>query len=420
MRWGTKAIGAALVALAFAALWLPAVAAAAPTLSDGFAGRSTESGLPVVASGSNVGAGREMGEPVLKPLAPAGHSVWLEWEATDTGFVTISTCGSGIPTVLGIYEGADFEHFAEVRSVANFAGPECTPMEDGVTFKAQEGVKYEVVVDGNAFFVPPAAPSTGEGPISLRIEATPPPPNDDFANGTVLTGRITEEPGGARFYFVNELGYNWGATREPGEPVHAGGLGGASVWYRWTAPETGTALISANSIGPWVRFAVYTGSGFGSLEQLFGGVYSVQMPVVAGTTYWIVVDGEPEGGTGEMGTFLVGASMRLAPNPGVPSSASATSARPDTVAPRTSIGKRKVRSKAGSASFSFGADETGSTFRCKLDARKAARCTSPKGYAGLAPGPHTFKVYAVDAAGNADPTPATVRFSIARPRRGQK
>jgi hypothetical protein len=148
------------------------------------------------------------------------------------------------------------------------------------------------------------------------------------------------------------------------------------------------------------------------------------MHVIGGATYWIVVDGEPEGGTGAMGTFTLSATMVLAPSPPGPGGgASASVAAPagyDTTAPGTTIGKRQVRSRARSARFAFAADEAGSTFRCRLDGHKPIPCGSPKSFTGLAWGPHTFKVYAVDPAGNADPTPATVRFSIVRPRQGQK
>ena len=48
----------------------------------------------------------------------------------------------------------------------------------------------------------------------------------------------------------------------------------------------------------------------------------------------------------------------------------------------------------------------GSTFQCSLDSTTAyTACSSPKDYSGLAPGSHTFRVRAIDAAGNVDATP---------------
>lgn len=421
MRWGIKVGFAAAAALVCVAL--PAVASAA-TLKDGFAERETVQGLPAVVSGSTVGAGKEVGEPVLKPLSPAGHSVWLEWEAQATGFVTVSTCGSAVPTVIGVYEGPDLEHLTELGSVSDF-GVECAPISHGVTLKVLEGHRYEVLVDGNSFFVPPGSQSSGEGAISLRIEATPPPANDDFANATELVGRTSEEPGGPRFYFLDQFGYNWGAGSEVGEPVRTLGPEPPSVWYRWTAPETGPARVDVGgSFGRQIWLGVYTGESLALLQGVGAGADFVALAATAGTTYRIVVDGAAGEGAGGMGAFGVRISMRLAPGNapagGGSAGASASSAPAppaDRKPPATTISKRKVQVRARKATFFFGSDEREATFRCKLNGRKAAACSSPTAYSGLGRGSHTFRVYAVDAAGNADPTPATTSFTISTPRR---
>jgi hypothetical protein len=41
-------------------------------------------------------------------------------------------------------------------------------------------------------------------------------------------------------------GANLNATREIGEPLHAGKPGGRSVWYTWLAPITGIAYAGSN------------------------------------------------------------------------------------------------------------------------------------------------------------------------------
>jgi hypothetical protein len=43
------------------------------------------------------------------------------------------------------------------------------------------------------------------------------------------------------------------------------------------------------------------------------------------------------------------------------------------------------------------------------------RCASPRAYS-LAPGRHRVRIFAVDAAGNPDPTPAVFRFRVVRRR----
>jgi hypothetical protein len=81
--------------------------------------------------------------------------------------------------------------------------------------------------------------------------------------------------------------------------------------------------------------------------------------------------------------------------------------------PNTKIKKRpKNRSGDDSPTFKFKSDEVGSTFKCKLDHKKFHKCKSPKTYHGVAPGKHSFKVEAIDADGNVDPTPAKDKFKI--------
>lgn len=58
------------------------------------------------------------------------------------------------------------------------------------------------------------------------------------------------------------------------------------------------------------------------------------------------------------------------------------------------------------ATFRFTSTEPGSTFQCKLDGKQWSACKSPKTYRNLKDRKHTFKVKAIDAAGNVDPTPA--------------
>lgn len=65
-----------------------------------------------------------------------------------------------------------------------------------------------------------------------------------------------------------------------------------------------------------------------------------------------------------------------------------------------------------SASFTFSSSEVGSTFQCKLDEGTFANCASPQHYDNLTNGTHTFRVRAVDAAGNADPTPVARPWTV--------
>ena len=64
------------------------------------------------------------------------------------------------------------------------------------------------------------------------------------------------------------------------------------------------------------------------------------------------------------------------------------------------------------ATFTFSSNDPSAGFECQLDAAAYAPCTSPKTYAELPDGSHTFHVRASDPAGNVDPTPATYTWTI--------
>jgi len=88
-------------------------------------------------------------------------------------------------------------------------------------------------------------------------------------------------------------------------------------------------------------------------------------------------------------------------------------AGPDQLPPETTIVKGpKGRVDATSARFRFASSEEGSRFECKLDGKPFRGCGSPRKYRNLRPGRHVFRVRAIDAAGNVDPTPARRRWRV--------
>ena len=125
---------------------------------------------------------------------------------------------------------------------------------------------------------------------AIKSYLDPPPviPNDKFANAQLLSS----ESGTA-------TGSNASATKEAGEPNHAGQLGGASVWYSWTAPSGGTVVMDTFQSNFDTLLAVYTGNNVAELSPVAsnddagsGGRQSrVTFRAVAGTTYQIAVDG---------------------------------------------------------------------------------------------------------------------------------
>jgi len=421
MRWGIKVAAALVLALCL----VPASALAAAPANDDFANREVlptgfPGGLPVEETGSNVEAEAEAGEDI-SPFA-AHHSIWFEWEAEATGWVTVGACGSDFPTLIGIFTGTELSNLTKVVSGNGAEGPQSCGSERKYTFKATAGTSYVIAVDGNAFYPPLSPPPVTEGEVVLRIEATPPPPNDAFADAQVIEGKTGEEPGGARYYVADFQGYNWGATDEPGEFKFGSGPV-SSVWYRWTPPETATYRLNGPCCGGGLRWGLFGGGSFDEEHEMVPGSGVAMVSLVGGTEYWIDVYGALESGMTEpqMGSFgfLITAELPPLP-PSAPSSPPASGGSPDTTAPETKIDKSRFRIAARTATFWFSASETAQGFLCRLDKGDFKSCGSPRTYKRLKPGKHAFRVKAVDAAGNLDSSAAVAKFKIPKPSRGRR
>lgn len=118
------------------------------------------------------------------------------------------------------------------------------------------------------------------------------PANDNFAQAAVLT--LTGS--------INSLNASSiGATRESGEPDHvAGERGGASVWWKWTATQTGYIYASTPGSKFDTMMAAYSGSSLATLQQLASNddsptannrTSALNFFAIAGNTYYLAVDG---------------------------------------------------------------------------------------------------------------------------------
>jgi hypothetical protein len=66
-----------------------------------------------------------------------------------------------------------------------------------------------------------------------------------------------------------------------------------------------------------------------------------------------------------------------------------------------------------SAAFTFSSTKVGVTrFQCSLDHTNFVPCVSPRVYSALGLGLHSFEVSAVDAVGDADPSPAAWQWTV--------
>jgi hypothetical protein len=111
--------------------------------------------------------------------------------------------------------------------------------------------------------------------------------SDDLFDAAILEGDAGEVEG-----------INMGATRENGEPNHAGAISVNSVWYRWHAPRSGSYTFTLGGSRFNTLLAVYTGTSVSSLtkvaenDDVAPAAFSrLSFNAVAGTEYLIAVDG---------------------------------------------------------------------------------------------------------------------------------
>lgn len=325
-----------------------------PPANDNFTTAQVIIGTSGTLSASNVGATKETGEPDHAGNS-GGASVWYTWTAPGNGTYTFNTYGSTFDTLLAVYTGNSVTALAQIAANDD-AG---TGVDSAVSFTAVAGTQYFIAVDGHGGATGDISlkwqhntggptinnfmPNTGgagslvaifganfTGATQLQfngvnttftvvsptqITATTPngaatgvisvitasgsvssaavftvtyaPANDNFASAQPLTGTNG-----------TVAGSNAGSSKEPGESNHAGNSGGSSVWYRWTAPQSGIYSFTTQGSSFDTLLAVYTGNSVSTLSGIasnddtgIGVNSSVTFAATAGTVYSIAVDG---------------------------------------------------------------------------------------------------------------------------------
>ena len=220
------------------------------------------------------------------------------------------------------------------------------------------------------------------------------------AAGTPLSGEIPVN--------VTTAGYQFGPAVGPadsGFTVAWGGTGGVHA-RRFTvdtvAPDTlidsGPTGFTNDNTPTFAFLASEEGSTFQC--RLDGGVFTACSPPFTSAA---LNDGAH--------SFEVRATDAAGNTDPSPASVSFTV---DTVAPDTSIDSSPAAGSTtndNTPSFAF-SSEQGASFECRLDGGVFAACSPPFTSAALNDGAHSFEVRATDAAGNTDPSPASVSFTV--------
>lgn len=269
---GTTSLGSvALNASATAALGVSSLPAGSHSLTASYAGDSN------FAASASSAAVVQVNAAGKAPSAPT------------TFAATHSTYANKVVVTWGAASGATAYDLWRATKNSSAAAVNITPADlaAGTTSYSDTNVAAGI---GYWYWIT-AKNAAGSSAFSSATEGWVQPANDNFANATAISGKS-----------VTVTGTNFGASKETNEPRHAGNAGGASVWWVWTAPASGTVTINTHGSAFDTLLAVYTGSSVGGLTLVPNGANDddpaggtttsrVTITVTAGTTYHIAVDG---------------------------------------------------------------------------------------------------------------------------------
>ncbi|MCL7489253.1 MAG: hypothetical protein M8357_13890 [Desulfobulbaceae bacterium] len=245
--------------------------------NDNFDFAEPISGDTGTASGTNINATPEGGEDIHHINNDAPYSsIWFAWTAPADGDFIFDTFGSDFDTILAVYTGTTVDGLTRLKDNDD----EGSGLQSRVVFSATGGTIYHIAIDGYQGL---------QGSVALNWqELAQLPPNDNFGDATPISG----ETG-------STTAYTFLASTETGEPSHGDANGPyASIWFAWTAPFSGKAVFDTFGSDFDTTMAAYTGTAVDGLTRLKDnddadtGIQSrITFPVLAGTTYYIAVDG---------------------------------------------------------------------------------------------------------------------------------
>lgn len=146
--------------------------------------------------------------------------------------------------------------------------------------KVEDAGEYSVLVRNSAGVLESV-------PVQLSLDL----PSLPFADRFAERGRLTDSDGAGS-------GSSRMATREPGEPLHAGKAGARSLWISWRPSQSGVARFRTSGSSFDTLLAVYTGESLNGLTEVTGDedrggflTSEVRFNALAGTEYQVAIDG---------------------------------------------------------------------------------------------------------------------------------
>ncbi|RIK42794.1 MAG: hypothetical protein DCC55_07765 [Chloroflexi bacterium] len=117
---------------------------------------------------------------------------------------------------------------------------------------------------------------------------------------------------------------------------------------------------------------------------------------------------DPEGRTLNITVRAIDRAGRISEVTQSIGTALSTANAPDTTITQTPANP----SASNTATFAFSGSETAVLFKCQVDDEAYTVCANPKTISDLSKGEHTFRVRAIDGAGNVDLTPASYTWTV--------
>ena len=196
-----------------------------PPVNDDFANAAAfgDGDSVQVLLGTILAASRQSGEPVASCDPDHGTTSSTMWYRFTVPAQSSATVFTQIGGVAAIYSGDALGSLSEVG---------CTP-DQATTFDVGPGT-YSIQLSGRPFQT--------QG-MTLRLDLTIPPPNDDFAHATSID---------AVPYQATGIDLTLG-TVEAGEPTSCSNGNGATAWWTYTAPAKGqlTFYGFGQPLGAW-------------------------------------------------------------------------------------------------------------------------------------------------------------------------
>ncbi|WP_346263621.1 serine protease [Plantactinospora sp. ZYX-F-223] len=239
--------------------------------NDNFAGSQLLTSPFGTVAASTANATGEAGEP-SEGTGWADATLWYTWVAPESGIARFTTYGSKFDTTLAAYTG----DFLPELIVAAHSDDFNDTLQSLISFAVTATSVYRIQVGGY---------DSQRGDLRLQYSVNP-EANDLYSTGQVISGGSG-----------TVAGSNNRAIAEPGEPAFES-TPETSIWYRWTAPSTGTVQFRTCGSNFDTTLAAATGTAITGLTEIAsndnstcGSQSIISFAATAAQTYYIWVDG---------------------------------------------------------------------------------------------------------------------------------